>query len=115
MKLQIEGQHLRVRISEQELAQLLAGQAIEVGTQFADAFSIAYALELVPGETASLSGSPAAWRIAIPEAEVRRHAALLPTREGLEFALPGPAGQDGLQLLFDVDVRDSVRQRRKKD
>ncbi|BDU21923.1 hypothetical protein [Dyella sp. GSA-30] len=112
MKLQIEGQHLRVRIGEEELAQLLAGQAIEAMTQFAEVFAVRYSLELTPADTANLSGSPAAWRIAIPEERVREHVARLPTREGLQFALPGEREEDNLQLLFDVDVRDSVRRRR---
>jgi hypothetical protein len=113
MKLQIEGQRLRVRIDEEELAQLLAGSAIETATQFAAAFAIRYSLELIPADNANLSGSPAAWRIAIPAAQVRQHAARLPTREGLQFDLPGLHEQDNLQLLFDVDVRDSVRRRHK--
>lgn len=112
MKLQIEGQNLRVRIGEDELAQLLAGHAIEAMTQFADVFAIRYSLQLSPTDTANMSGSPASWRIAIPAASVREHAARLPTREGLQFALPGEREEDRLQLLFDVDVRDSVRRRR---
>jgi hypothetical protein len=112
MKLQIEGQNLRVRIGEEELARLLDGQAIEAVTQFADVFAIRYSLELSPADTANLSGSPAAWRIAVPAERVREHAARLPTREGLQFALPGRRAEDSLQLLFDVDVRDSVRRRR---
>lgn len=112
MKLQIEGQHLRVRIDEDELARLLAGQAIETTTQFADVFAIEYSLALTPADTAKLSGSPAAWRLAIPAVQVREHAARLPTREGLQFALPCEREEDSLQLLFDVDVRDSVKRRR---
>lgn len=112
MKLQIEGQHLRVRIDEEELARLLAGHPVETVTQFADVFAIRYSLELISADTANLSGSPAAWRIAVPSAQVREHAAKLPTREGLQFALPGAHEEDSLRLLFDVDVRDSVRRRR---
>lgn len=112
MKLQIEGQSLRVRIGEEELARLLAGQAIEAVTQCAKVFAIRYSLELTVADAAELSGSPASWRIAIPEAQVRTHATLLPTREGLRFVLPGARDEDNLQLLFDVDVRDSVRRRR---
>jgi hypothetical protein len=35
----------------------------------------------------------------------------LPSRDGLSFELAVPAG-DALRILFDVDVRDSVRRRR---
>src|SRR3984885_8961765 len=38
MKFQIEGQKLRVRIDEEELARLLAGEALKTRTGFADAF-----------------------------------------------------------------------------
>jgi hypothetical protein len=113
MKLQLEGQNLRIRIGEEELARLLGGQAIEVVTQCADVFAVRCSLALTSVDAASLSGSPADWRVALPEAEVRRHASVLPTRDGLHFVLPGAREEDNLQLLFDVDVRDSVRQRRK--
>jgi hypothetical protein len=115
MKLQIEAQNLRVRIGEDELAQLLTGQSIEARTQFADAFAMHYVLELTSTDAAAVTGSPALWRIAIPEAQVRRHAALLPTRDGLAFVLPGAHGEGSLQLLFDVDVRDSTRRRYPRD
>jgi hypothetical protein len=107
MKLQIEGQSLRVRIGEQELAMLLAGQPLEMRTEFAGAFAMSCALLLESTPAASLSGSAQAWRISLPRDAVEAHAERLPTREGLHFQLGGT-----LELLFDVDVRDSVRQRR---
>lgn len=112
MKLQIEGQSLRVRIGEGELAQLLAGQAVEARTRFGHAFAIDCALRLGAMEAAILSGRADAWSIALPETAVRGHASRLPTREGLTFLLPTAQDGETLELLFDVDVRDSVRQRR---
>lgn len=112
MKWQIDGQKLRVRIDEDELAILLAGDMLETRTQFATAFALRCALGLVPGADVALSGAADAWRIGLPDATVRAHAARLPTREGLRFALPGKGDGDTLELLFDVDVRDSVRRRR---
>lgn len=112
MKLQIEGQHLRVRINEDELARLLAGQPLDARTQFARAFAIGIALRLTPHDTATFSGRPDDWQISLPDATVREHAARLPTREGLRFPLAGNGDADALELLFDVDVRDSVKRRR---
>lgn len=113
MKLQIEGQSLRVRIGEDELAMLMAGEPITSRTGFAQAFVMTCTLRLGTGEGARFTGPPAAWSIEIPEAEVREHALRLPTREGLKFILAGGEDGDALELLFDVDVRDSVRQRGK--
>jgi hypothetical protein len=112
MKLQIEGQSLRVRIGETELARLLAGQAVESHTRFARAFVMGCTLRLGDDSDARLSGRADAWQIELPGVAVREHASRLPTREGLSCALPAGQGEEVLELLFDVDVRDSVRQRR---
>jgi hypothetical protein len=112
MKLQIEGQKLRIRIDEDELARLLAGEALETRTGFTDAFAISFAVRATQGDAATFIGEADAWRIGLPEAGLREHAARLPTREGLRYTLAGKDANDTLQLLFDVDVRDSVRHRR---
>jgi hypothetical protein len=114
MKLQIEGQSLRVRIGEAELARLLAGEAIEARTRFAQAFDMTCTLRLEVGDAASLTGQPEHWQVAIPDAMVREYAQRLPTRDGLTFLLPGKSDGEVLELLFDVDVRDSVRQRKSR-
>jgi hypothetical protein len=112
MKLQIEGQKLRIRIGEDDLAQLLAGQSLKAHTGFAQAFAIAFTLRLTADSAAEFSGQPDDWQIALPEAAVRQHAARLPTREGLSFTLAGRDAAHALELLFDVDVRDSTRRRK---
>jgi hypothetical protein len=112
MKLQIEGQKLRVRIGEDELAQLLAGQPLTSRTVFAQAFSLDCTLTLTATDHASFAGQPDHWQIALPESAVRDLAARLPAREGIGFVLAGPDEGEALELLFDVDVRDSVRKRK---
>ncbi|WP_266181962.1 hypothetical protein [Dyella humicola] len=112
MKLQIEGQSLRVRIGEVELGTLMAGDALVSRTGFAQAFVMTCTVRLGAGDAALFSGRPDAWLIEIPEAAVRDHARRLPTREGLKFILAGKEEGDALELRFDVDVRDSVRRRR---
>lgn len=113
MKLQIEGQSLRVRIGEEELAALLAGQPLVSRTRFSHTLSQSCTLRAVAGAAARFSGHADAWIIDLPATAVREHAATLPTREGLTFALESGDGEP-LVLLFDVDVRDSVRHRRAK-
>ncbi|MEO8999775.1 MAG: hypothetical protein ABI227_00435 [Rhodanobacter sp.] len=111
MKLQIEAQRLRIRIDEDELAQLLAGNVVAAQTQFATAFMLHFTLRLLHEVEPVLAGHADAWQIELPEAAVREHATHLPTREGLRYLLPCERGVDALELLFDVDVRDSVRRR----
>lgn len=111
MKLQIEAQHLRIRIDEGELAQLLAGDVVVGHTHFATMFTMRVTLRLQHGIEPVLSGQADAWQVGLPETDVRAHAARLPTREGLRYQLAGAQEADALELLFDVDVRDSVRKR----
>lgn len=112
MKLQIEAQKLRVRVDEDELTRLLTGAPVESHTRFAAAFHMQVTLTLTTQADASLSGQPQAWLIALPRAAVCEHAASLPNRDGLRFTLAGACGEPPLELLFDVDVRDSARRRR---
>jgi hypothetical protein len=112
MKFQIESQKLRIRIDEDELARLLAGDGLETRTGFADAFAISFAVRTTQADDATFSGQADAWHIGLPDAALREHASRLPTREGLRYTMAGRVAGDTLQLLFDVDVRDSVRHRR---
>jgi hypothetical protein len=108
MRVQLEGQTLRLRIDEAELAQLLAGTAVENCTRLPDG-----RIEIQRLRLAALLGwrrDDAVWHIDVPESDVRALSARLPSREGLHFDLPRPHGEM-LQLLLDVDVRDSARHR----
>lgn len=111
MKVQLQGQTLRLRIDEAELAQLLDGATVGNRTQWPDGRTETQALAL--GDAAAWQRDGDGWRAVLHAGEVRAFAARLPSRDGLSLALPVP-GAEPLQLLFDVDVRDSVRQRRPK-
>ncbi|GAB2785115.1 DUF7009 family protein [Dyella kyungheensis] len=111
MKLQIENQSLRVRVNEDELAQLLTERPLQASTRFTRDMTLSCTLRAVPGAAARFGGQPDAWTIDLPLDDVRAHAARLPTREGLLFELESGEGEP-LELRFDVDVRDSVRHRR---
>jgi hypothetical protein len=114
MKLQIESQRLRIRIDEDELAQLLGGKPIEVKTRFAGAFTIGFALTTTSDPNARFAGQASRWEISLPHAEVEALAARLPSRDGLNFTLAGTEKAEPLELLFDVDVRDSARRLKSK-
>jgi hypothetical protein len=108
MRVQQQKQSLRLRIDEAELAGLLAGGTVENATRWPDGRTERQQLAL-----ASQLGwrrDDDGWHLALPDAAVRELAARLPSRDGLSFELVVPGGA-ALRVLFDVDVRDSVRQR----
>jgi hypothetical protein len=108
MKVQLQGQSLRLRIGEDELARLLAGEAVANETQ-APGAALRQLLRLVPHDVPALAANGGEWVFALPEGAVRDYVGRLPCRDPLEFELPG--GDVTLQLAFEVDVRDSVRRR----
>lgn len=109
MKLQFEGQKLRLRIDEDELATLLAGASVHAHTRVADAFAIACTLRLSEAGDAHVEGTAADWFVHLPQAPVRELATRLPTRDGLSFEIAAHDATSHLTLQFDVDVRDSAR------
>jgi len=109
MKLQFEGQRLRVRIDEDELATLLAGGIVHARTHAADAFDMLCALSLSEGAEARIEGAATGWFVHLPQVPVRELATRLPTRDGLSFEIVSRDAARTLSLQFDVDVRDSAR------
>jgi hypothetical protein len=111
MKLQLESQHLRVRINEDELSSLLNGETVVAVTWLTDAFAHRATLRLGPVDKPGLDGKADDWLLTLPVRDVSELSARLPTREGLHYQLSG-ARAGALDLLFDVDVRDSTKRRR---
>jgi uncharacterized protein YhdP len=111
MRVQLEGQTLRLRIDEAELAQLLVGAVAENRTQLPDGRIEVQQLHLA--STLNWQRDDATWRIGLPEADVRALSERLPSRDGLRFDVPTSHGES-VQILFDVDVRDSTRRRMPK-
>lgn len=109
MKLQFDGQQLRVRIDEDELAVLLDGGAVSMATHAGEAFALRCTLRLHAQEAARLDGPATQCQLYLPEGAVRGLAGRLPTRDGLQFSVSGHEQAEPLRLLFDVDVRDSAR------
>lgn len=115
MKVQLDGQRLRLRIDEDELARLLAGHAVTAHTRFGDRFAVSATLRVDARTEPALEGGVEDWRFVLPADEVRALAGRLPTREGLGWTLPSaPDAAGTLELRFDVDVRDSARRLRER-
>lgn len=110
MKLQIEGQKLRIRIDEHELRRLRDGHVLSSVTVLPADAAFRCLLELHPDKDASMTVYADRWQVALPAAAVDAYVAR-PCRDGLAFPLPTTNTGEPLTLLFDVDVRDSVRQR----
>lgn len=110
MKVQLQDQAMRLRLDEAELAQLRAGESVENLTRFGGNGGWGTAVSLHGGDQAVLLDGGTYCRLVLPREAVEALAGRLPCRDGLAFPLYLDDGTT-LQLQFDVDVRDSVRQR----
>lgn len=118
MKLQLQGQSVRLRIDEAELARLLAGETVVNHTALGagDGFSQWLVLGASEGAdegantTSSLVARDGGWYVELPRAAVEAYAAQLPCRHALAVELD-LGGTEPIQLDFEVDVRDSLRAR----
>ena len=108
MRVQLEGQSLRLRIDEDELARLLTGGSVDNRTSLPDGHVEMHQVSLAP--RIGWQREHAVLHICLPEDDVRALSQRLPSRDGLAFSLSTPHG-DTLTILFDVDVRDSARKR----
>ncbi|MHB8912300.1 MAG: DUF7009 family protein [Lysobacter sp.] len=108
MKLQLQGQRVRLRLDEAELARLLAGETIANATELGQGATFRQSLGLHPDPAPNVQAAPGDWRLWLPESAVRDYVARLPCREALGFELDGD-GSAALSLRFEVDVRDSLR------
>jgi len=105
MKLQVQAQSLRVRVTEAELRDLLSGSPLRLELGF-DGNDL-LAVEVATGPDTSFAAG-AVWRLSLSEADLRGYAGTLPRRDALVAVLTGSGGEP-LRLEFEVDVRDSVK------
>ena len=110
MKVQLQGQHLRLRIDEAELAVLRDGGTLENVTRFG-AHEWRQTLRQGDATDSALQADAGCCAIEIPKRLVDAYAARLPCREGLAVSLQPTLGPV-LRVDLEVDVRDSVRARR---
>jgi len=109
MKLQLQGQHLRLRIDESELAALRAGGTLENATTFG-AHTWRQTLRQTDALAAVLDAGAGSCAIEIPKSLIDAYAARLPCREGLSLSMQPAVGRV-LDFVLEVDVRDSIRTR----
>lgn len=106
MKLQVDAGRLRLRLSEAELAQLVADGALEQAVDCPDGSTARCRLALQDGlADGRCEGHLMDLRVALPQADFLTFAGARPRRDGFEFAC-GP-----LRISVEVDVRDSHRRR----
>lgn len=110
MKVQLQGQSLRLRLDEAELAQLQAGQAVASHTQLLPEAAFSIQVRITDEAQPVLQGDAVQLCFHLPQVLLAPYVARLPCRDGLMFELP-VGGDDVLVLEFEVDVRDSVRSR----
>jgi hypothetical protein len=107
LKLQIQQQTLRLRVTEAELQDLLSGKSLRLDLAFGERSLFGLHVACGP-ETSFESGSD--WRLRLSETALRTYGETLPSRDALVVGLTGSGGEP-LRLEFEVDVRDSVRMR----
>lgn len=110
MKVQMQGQSLRVRVSEAELAKLQAGETADNLTRLPGGAMCRQEVGVVEDDEPALVATRDGWTLHLPRALLGPYVARLPCRDGLVFRLPVDAGAE-LEVDFEVDVRDSVRSR----
>jgi hypothetical protein len=114
---------LRLRLVEAELVQLLQGQSLHLELGHGKATLFALEVRLRGASHANGAGfeldlhrntDALQWRLMLPPSAVADYAGTLPRRDALMLAPAPQCGEAGrpLTLLFEIDVRDSVRIRR---
>ena len=111
MKVQLQGQQIRLRISEAELARLQAGETVENLTRLPGS-ALRQWLRVGEEPQPALLADADGWGCLLPAAALASYVARLPCREGLRLRLPlVEDAEAALEIDLEVDVRDSVRSR----
>jgi len=110
MKVQLQGQSLRLRIDEAELARLQAGESIENLTRLPGGATLRQQLHLVDADMPTLQLLEDGFEFGLGAAALADYVARLPCRDGLVFS-HSITDTDAIEIHFEVDVRDSVKNR----
>ncbi len=110
MKIQTQGQHLRVRIDAVDLAWLLERGELTDPTRFGpDALQQRH-IVLVDKQAPRLDYAAGSWHLFVPRESIERFAASLPRRDALQMQF-WPDTDATLTVAFEVDVRDSRKRK----
>lgn len=113
MKLQLQGQNVRLRVDEAEFSQLLAGETVLNRIVLGADLDFSQWLVLAADSRATTPlfvVNDGGWRVELPRVAVEAYAKQLPCRHALGFELDH-GGPEVIRLDFEVDVRDSVKAR----
>lgn len=108
MKLQLQDAHVRLRLSEDEFARLLADEVVLSRTPLPGA-ALVIALRAVDGEAYGFEGVLPALTLRVPRDRLIDYQQRLPCRDGIETEVE--TGDGRLAISLEVDVRDSLRTR----
>ncbi|MBD8527446.1 hypothetical protein [Pseudomarimonas arenosa] len=117
MKLQLQQQSLRLRIAEDELAELLAGRSLLHHQRLAASTEIHARIQPVDGSVSSARRWSAqtadgllALELRVESEALRAYADRLPCKQGLQWQIQLADG-GRLEIDLEVDVRDSIGKR----
>ena len=110
MKMQIDGQSVRLRINEAEWGHLHATGEVEDSTRFSSTFEQLRRLRLGDLDIPMIESSPGLFSVVLPRAGFEAFAAERPRRDGFAFEWI-ETGAGALSVSIEIDVRDSHRQR----
>jgi hypothetical protein len=108
MKIQLDGQRLRLRIDEDELARLIGGEAVDAATALSPQVAMRWHLLLCDIGAPGLLADPGVLRVRLPREDFTAFANARPRRDGLRFDW-NDTGMEPLRVTVDIDVRDSHR------
>lgn len=101
MKVQRQGQKLRLRVSREEFDDVLKGKAVVTETAWPDGRK--ERIEVLGADHSAWLRLADGWQVCLQASALRDLAARLPQRDGCVFEQPVPGG-DPLVVAFDVDL-----------
>ena len=110
MKIQIQDQQLRWRIDENELATLLEIGVVKSETHWSANAGLLQRISLHSNARPVLMMSSSEWELSLPRETLLAYVERLPCRDALVVEWQ-PDRAPELQVMFEVDVRDSKRVR----
>lgn len=108
MKIQLDGQSLRLRIGEDELALLLGGANVDTRTALSPQTLLRWRLQLHDMAVPSLLADAGVLCVRLPRVAFEAFASARPRRDGLDFDW-ADTGTEPLRVTVEIDVRDSHR------
>ena len=111
MKIQLQGQSLRVRLSEADVETLLTVGHCDDVTTIAGLGHWRRRLWLGESAQLLLSATDDLWQLVVSKKDFTEFVATRPRRDGLQIELAGEGESEALEISIEVDLRDARRRR----